>query len=208
MRNIQIKTVILSILCLALCQVSFAQDRSDDLLKRRAAEKVGQFYDYISFIASKQKSLEVRKIYCTKAVRLFFGNGDEFTDEYGNKKEGAMMQITSVNNTIPRTRTVKSYLSALANLGYQDVEITSTDVQDMKVSELKKIGDGVYSCTCYVEQLFSVKRDGVLIPIDTTRKYYKCYVFIEHTEEGDEYIVRLGDVYATETLRGDARQLR
>ena len=43
----------------------------DEMIKRRAAEKVAQMNDYISFMASKKKSVENRKYYKTKALNLY-----------------------------------------------------------------------------------------------------------------------------------------
>lgn len=207
MKIIFFKLVAIIILCMMTCSQINAQNRNE-LLKTRAKEKVKQLYDYVDFVASKKKSLKMRDYYAGKTLNLFIGRGEAYTDENGKSNEGVMMQVTSVNNPTPRTKTVKRYLYDLARLNYSNVKIEATDVADMKVSNLKPIGDGVYVCTCYIVQVFSVLRDGVWRTIDTTHKYIQCYVFVEKTEDGEEYVVRLGNVYATETLPGNALQTR
>ena len=96
---------------------------------------------------------------------------------------------------------MKTYLLNLANLRYSDVVITSTDVSNIKVSSLRKIDEDTYVCTCYFNQTFIGYRDGIPVYKDRTSKYVKCYVYLESTEDGLEYIIRLGDVYATDTER-------
>ena len=78
--------------------------------------------------------------------------------------------------------------------------VTSTDVAEMKVSNLQKIGDGLYTCTVYFYQYFIGKSgDNNVIYKDKTNKRVQCYIIEEETEDGYEYIVLLGDIFADTT---------
>ena len=128
-------------------------------------------------------------------MTLFIGRGYEY-EENGIQKEGVMMQTTSVNRSTVNTTLLRIYFTRLINLRYKIVKITSTDVYDMKVSELKKVNsDGnksLYMCTCYGDN-YEYK--------DITTKRVVCYVEVEKTVDGPEYKLMLGDVEAISTER-------
>ena len=172
----------------------------DEMIKRRAAEKVAQMNDYISFMASKKKSVENRKYYKTKALNLFMGKGYSY-EENGIEKSGVMMEITSVNRTSVSHKLMRDYFDNLISLKYTDVKITSTEIANIKVSNLQQIDENLYVCTCQYDQAFVGYRDGRPIYKDVTTKRIKCYVYAEDTEDGTEFIIMLGDVTALETKR-------
>jgi hypothetical protein len=191
---------------------ALAQTSDEDMLRRRAAEKCAQFNNYVSLIGRKIDNkgravpLATRLYYRETALKLFIANGNEYKEYVGDEEReiaGVMMQTTSVNrpNQKPKNTLMKTYLTNLANLRYSDVVITSTDVSNIKVSSLRKVDEDTYVCTCHFNQTFIGYRDGIPVYKDRTSKYVKCYVYLESTEDGLEYIIRLGDVYATDTER-------
>lgn len=186
-------------LCIVI-SVSAQITDQDEMIKRRAAEKVAQMNDYISFMASKKKSLDTRKYYKTKALNLFFGKGYSY-EENGIEKDGVMMEITSVNRKSVSHKLIRIYFDNLINLKYTDVQITSTEIANIKVSNLQQIDEDLYVCTCQYDQAFVGFRDGRPVYKDITTKRIKCYVKAEDTEDGTEYIIMLGDVTALETKR-------
>lgn len=175
-----------------------------EMLKRRAAEKVGMMNDYIQFMADKKKSLSSRKIYKDKALNLFIGLGNAY-EEDGLTKKGVVMETTSLYRKTPLRRLMRDYFTGLMNLKYTKVDIESTEAAGMKVSNLKKIAeteDGtIYECTCYFDQAFIGYIDGVPQYKDITRKKVTCRIIAEDTVEGEEYTVMLGDVTALDTKR-------
>ena len=86
---------------------------------------------------------------------------------------------------------------------YSKVDIQTTDVADIQVSDLKPVevteNGIVYECTCYFEQAFIGYVDNVPKYKDITRKKVTCRVLAEMTTDGEEYIVTLGDVTALDT---------
>lgn len=175
--------------------------QKEEMLKRRAKEKVGQFCDYVSFIASKKKSLKTRYYYVDKAKNLFLNRGKALFDDDGSMvRDSVIMQVTSLKTKKPRNVYLNKYLPNLANLKYPQVGVTSTDVAEMKVSNLQKIGEGLYMCTVYFYQYFIGKSgDNNVIYKDKTNKRVQCYIIEEETEDGYEYIVLLGDIFADTT---------
>lgn len=201
------KTVLKRIVALQFALLLFlpimGQSSVDEQIKRTAAQRVAQMNDYISFMADKSNDMETRQYYKKQALNLFAGRGYNY-EENGVNKEGVRMEITSVNNTRPRSKLMRVYFNGLINLTYQQVSIQSTELASIKVSNLQKVDNNMYVCTCYFEQVFVGYRDGRAIYKDITRKKVKCYIEIQDVEDGpQEYVVLLGDVQAIDTKRSN-----
>lgn len=170
----------------------------EEMIKRRAAEKVAQMNDYISFMASKKKSTENRKYYKKKALNLFMGKGFSYKED-GVEKDGVMMETSSLNRSSVNHKLMREYFDNLISLKYTEVKITSTEIANIKVSNLQQIDENLYVCTCQYDQAFVGYRDDRPVYKDITTKRIKCYVYAEDTEDGKEYVILLGDVTALET---------
>lgn len=194
-----------AVLCLVLilCSLSAnAQNFNQDAIRKRVAERVRLMNDYISYMANKKNNYDTRQYYRNKALPLFIGKGYSYVQD-GVKREGVLMQTTSTNrpNQPANTQLMRVYFSRLIDLRYSDVVITSTKAENIKVSDLKKIGRNeegnyIYECTCQYEQYFYGYRDGRLIYKDKTTKRISCQIELEETEDGMETVIRLGDVEA------------
>jgi len=205
MRTNCFKLAIATMLAL-VATVTYAQPKQD-LIALRAQQKVKQMTNYIEYMASKEESYEDRMEYRTLALNLFIGHGEPYTLNDATRR-GVYMQITSKLRKKPRERLMKDYFTGLINMRYSKVTIESTDIKDIKVSDLKKVGEHEYECTCTFVQAFCGYRDGRPVYKDITKKRVTCHVLEEETvtvtETGDikteyEYIVLLGDVEALET---------
>lgn len=199
------KRIIFAFFAIMMVTASFAQANVQEVLRIRAAEKVGQLCDYIEFLANPQNEYKTRSYYKTKALNLFINKGEAY-EEDGVYKKGVMMEVTSIWRSKPSRRLMKDYFTGLMNMRYSKVEIESTEVSNIEVSKLQPIDDDTYVCTCYFEQAFCGYRDGVPVYKDITRKKVKCYVIKEKVldDQGGEqieYMVMLGDVTALETRR-------
>ena len=111
------------------------------------------------------------------------------------------MQVTSKNRKSVRTIYIRDYFQNLIKglRSYTDVKIEATEIADIKVSELRQVDTNLWVCTCQYDQTYEGIRDGRLVYRDITTKRIKCYLTAEDTEEGWEYIIKLGDIYAIET---------
>lgn len=201
------KTILRRILVLQFAFLLFlpimGQNTVDEQIKRTAVQRVAQMNDYISFMADKSNDLETRQYYKKQALNLFAGRGYNY-EENGVNKEGVRMEITSVNNTRPRSKLMRVYFNGLINLTYQKVSIQSTELASIKVSNLQKVDNNMYVCTCYFDQVFVGYRDGRPVYKDITRKKVKCYIEVQDVEGGlQEYVVLLGDVQAIDTKRSN-----
>lgn len=200
------KMTIVAIL-MFLTSATYAQSGIEDLIAKRAQQKVKQMTNYIEYMANKQESLNDRREYRTLALNLFIGHGEPYTLNDATRK-GVYMQITSKYRKRPTERLMKDYFTGLINMRYDKVIIESTDIKDIKVSELKKVGENEFECTCTFVQAFCGYRDGRPVYKDITKKRVTCHIFGEETvtvqSNGEiktsyEYIVLLGDVEALET---------
>ena len=181
---------------------AFAQNDADisELMKQRAQQKVAQMNDNISFMADKSKDLNTRNYYKGRALNLFIEKGDPYEEE-GIRNTGVKMETTSVYRKKPLRRLMKDYFTGLVTLRYSKVDIQSTKVHEIEVSDLQKIDDNKYVCTAYFEQIFIGYQDGKPVYKDRTKKKVKVYILAEETIDGQEFIVLLGDVTALETSR-------
>ena len=181
---------------------TFAQSNVgiSELMKQRAQQKVAQMNDNISFMADKPKDYSTRNYYRGRALNLFIERGEPFEEE-GIHNSGVKMETTSIYRKKPSRRLIKDYFTGLVNLRYSKVDIKSTKVHEIEVSDLQKIDDNKYVCTAYYEQVFIGYRDGRPVYKDRTRKKVKVYILAEETIDGQEFIVLLGDVTALDTSR-------
>ena len=199
--------MVLATILLFMASLTYAQSNVEDLIAKRAQQKVKQMTNYVEYMANKDESLEDRKEYRTLALNLFIGHGEPYTLNDTTRK-GVYMQVTSKYRKKPTERLMKDYFTGLINMRYNKVVIESTDVKDIKVSELRKVGENEFECTCTFVQAFCGYRDGRPVYKDITKKRVTCHIFGEETvkvmangeiKTSYEYIVLLGDVEALET---------
>jgi hypothetical protein len=180
-----------------------------------AKQQVAQFTDCLSFIVDKEQTAKNRNEFREDALKLFIGQGkvyyDNVLDKDGNiidkrPHKPVTMEVTSLRNPKPKKKTVAEYLLNLVNLAnqktYRSVSITSTQWHDMKVSQVRKIAEDQYVCDVYFEQIFESRGlENRLIYTDKTTKRVTVYIKILHTDYGDEFVILLGDIQATETKK-------
>ncbi|MBR1476086.1 MAG: hypothetical protein IJ724_10015 [Muribaculaceae bacterium] len=167
-------------------------------LRLRAAEKVGVMNQNITFMGDKNNPIDTRRYYRKQALNLFVGFGYEYTKD-GQYCDGVTMETTSKYRRNKTRKLIRDYFEALIGLRYSQVKIESTDVAAMKVSNLKKVADDEYVCTCTFDQAFCGYRDGRPVYKDITTKRVICHIKLEQTIDGLEAVVMLGDVEALET---------
>lgn len=193
------------VILMSSISVSAKEFDEDNLIQQRAKERVRLMNDYISFMSDKSKSTKTRYYYREKALPLFIGKGFEY-EENGIPKKGVRMQTTSVNRPgVTNILLLRDYFTSLVNLEYSEINITSTEIADIKVSDLKKVDSSnnktLYMCTCQYVQYFRGEYGDGYVYADKTTKRIVCYVEVEDTEDGQEFIIKLGDVEAISTER-------
>ena len=187
-------------------------ERTNSKIAERAREEVGQFTDYLKEIADKKIERKTRLYYKDIALKLFVGEGKAWVEEILNSegtrvvdrvnRKAVTMGVTSLRNPKPRKKTMADYLLGLAEIRYNAVTIETTDWHDMRVSEVRKVGDDKYECTVYFEQVFTSKGpDNIPGYSDRTKKKVTCYIDLVQTDDGLEILVQLGDVTAYETKK-------
>jgi len=169
-----------------------------------AMQKVAQMNDNISFMADKSKYVDTRKYYRQRALNLFIEKGEPF-EEDGIHNSGVKIEISSIHRKKLVRRLMKDYLTGLINLRYSKVDVVSTDIYGISMSELQKIDDNEYVCTaCYVQK-FVGYRDNTPMFSDKTHRKIKIYIHAEETIDDEEFnpscLVYLGDVTASEITR-------
>ena len=85
--------MVLATILLFMASLTYAQSNVEDLIAKRAQQKVKQMTNYVEYMANKDESLEDRKEYRTLALNLFIGHGEPYTLNDTTRK-GVYMQIT------------------------------------------------------------------------------------------------------------------
>lgn len=201
------KLLLTVLLLIGIAHLGVAQSNfvNNEKLKLRAAQKVKEMTDNVARIADKSRSVSARQYLRTKTLVLFINKGEAFKEVYDGgfeiQREGVVMETTSLRCATcdPKKTLMTKYLTNLINLNYSQVKIESTDVASMEVSNLQKINDNEYVCVVYFDQAFVGYRDGRPVYKDITRKSVEVHIVVEETIDGKEYIIRLGDVHASDT---------
>lgn len=196
------KALIIFSLLIVYAFTATAQTNYDAVAKRRAAEKVAQMNDYVSFMSDKNKKLNIRSYYRKKALNLFIGKGYDY-ELNGVHNDGVIMEVSSTRNNTVNKHLIRNYFTNLINLKYSYVKVTCTEVADMKVSDLKLVDadKNMYTCTVQYVQIFEAGRDGVLVYKDRTTKRITCFIQKEEVPGDVEFVVQLGDTKCISTER-------
>lgn len=224
----KLRIILLSLFLSLVCTIVFAQDYSHEVynelddatykkISRRARQEVNLFTDYLSNIVIKSVKPNYRRDKMNDALKLFVGKGEVYytyvLDVNGNpidtiKHDPVKMQVTSLRDKAPRNLILKEYLCKLVEQANKknsiSVTIKTTKWQNMKASEIRKLEDGKYVLDVYFEQTYIRSTRERLIYADKTTKRVTCYIDIIETDLGTEFIVRLGDIEATDTQAYDA----
>ena len=186
------------------------------LLQQRAKECVRQMNTYISSMTKKQSrdnngelhpTLQDRQDSKMAALELFLENGDSIMLSNGVKGAPALMETTSRNSSgrvISTTRPVKIYFKRLIDLiiggKYTDVTITSTDIENMDVTNIVQVGNR-YQCVVTYTQDFIGRRGEISAYADRTKKQIVVWFVFYDSPWGREIVPRLGDISCKETQR-------
>lgn len=199
------KKGILTFVIILSATLAYAQPNNEDAMTIRVVQKVKQLTDYINYMADKNMPIEDRLEYRQAALNLFIGQGESYI--VNGSPRGVYILITSKYHKKPVVRLMKDYFTGLVNLRYNKVNIVSVEVvNDIKVSELKKVGEKEYECTCTISA-FCGFHDGKPIYKKIPNKRVTCRIFEEEairisssgqTDKEVKYTVGLGDVEAIE----------
>lgn len=185
-------------------QTSDLSESDMEALKEQAKNKVDQFNDYISYIASKRKYKNAaeqaedsknKDAHIEEACKLFIGGGRQSKDNYGNVIPAPQMEtsIKRRNGTIYiRTRPIPDYLREMKNKNYTELIVKSSDAHF--TSEAKKVGDNEYEMTLSYAQIYIGKRGEVEVYVDKTQKTIKVYVKRYVIDGRTKWQVLLGSV--------------
>lgn len=170
-----------------------------DLITRQVQMKFDLLNECISNMADRNNSLQDRLNCKTQALSLFIANGDSYLDD-GIYKDGAIIETISLYRQKPIRRLIRDYFDGLTHNKYSKVEISTTQVFEIDVSDLKRIEENLYEASICYEQFFISKgyQDRKL-SIERTIKNLNVYIFTEETNFGTEHIIKFGDIIGYET---------
>lgn len=169
-----------------------------EMFRTEVRNRTNRFQMYLTFIGTKKNDMKTKQAYIKQALKLFIGKGEDYEDAYGNLQPAVGME-TTIKNKYRNTKswqTTKQYLNRLAELIYNEIEITWVDT--CRVSNFYKVKDGLYSATVTVSQRFAGYRDNGSYT-DTTVKNIEIFLEEYLTPVGKRYRILFGDIEAIET---------
>ena len=162
-----------------------------EIFRTEVKNRVNRFQMYLTFIGSKKNDRNTKAAYVKETLKLFIGQGEKYTDTYGNVQPAVRMQLSDVKSGRKYWRETKTYLNNLIGLPYQKLEITAMDT--CRVGEFYKVRDGLYMTTVYIKQRFDASTDSRHI-VNYDEKCISVYLKEEITSVGGIYRVLFGDI--------------
>lgn len=183
-------------------QVSDLSESDIQAFKDRVGEVIDMFQNNLSILGGKKYSQRVKQTYKKSVLKLFIGEGQEYTDPNGQYREGVSMQVSSVRNgkEVKRKTPLVTYLDNLIKLPYAEVRLSKADTY--RISNIYKVGDH-YEATATIFQRFEgfVGKEMRKVYRDVTQKNIKVYIIPENDYVlGQHWSVRLGDIEVMETM--------
>lgn len=202
---------ILSILIMLLFTTFTVQAQVNDLsekdiqaFKDRVGEVIDMFQNNLSILGGKKHSQKVKAVYKKSALKLFIGEGQPYTDPDGNKRNGVLVQVSSIRNgnTTKHNILLPTYLDNLIKLPYAEVKLTQADTY--RISNIYKVGNH-YEATATIFQRFEgymgLGKEMRKKYSDVTQKNIKVYIIPENDYVlGQHWSVRLGDIDVIDTV--------
>lgn len=172
--------------------------------KDRVGEVIDMFQNNLSILGGKKHSQKVKAVYKKSALKLFIGEGQPYTDPDGNKRNGVLVQVSSIRNgnTTKHNILLPTYLDNLIKLPYAEVKLTQADTY--RISNIYKVGNH-YEATATIFQRFEgymgLGKEMRKKYSDVTQKNIKVYIIPENDYVlGQHWSVRLGDIDVIDTV--------
>lgn len=205
---------IFSILLVCAVVTNTTAQNTDKHLESHTKEKIAMMNRYIAYMADPRNSESTRFAYREEAQNMFINECNKFTEiiEYKNgerdtiQREGVAIQVTSPLRNTPQIKLIKDYFRGLIKLNYKSVKIGSTDIADIRISNLQPYGEDengnpLYVCSIFFDQVFiGVTPEGRKYQ-DIAHKWVVCNVQVDEVldettgETHKEYMYSLGDVH-------------
>lgn len=189
-----------------------AQDLSDDQQKdiqARVIQATEEFQYRLSAIANKKLSHAVRKEHVYNTLKLFIGNGEQYS--YSDEKEretaarsGVKIQLSDHFGKYKKSQLLKKFIYNIYNpdtgkSSYQYNNICIEAVDAVVCDNILKVDDHHYECTAYYHTKILERRTGdrtkCSIRLSESRKIH-CYIQSIESPAGETlFEVKLGDIY-------------
>lgn len=191
--------------CLLIMNIfpsAFAQQptQSDfEAIHAEVGHMIERFERNVAYIGSKNSGETGKDTYIKSTLRLFIGDGKEYTDSYGNTWPAPHMQVSSTRTTTPINRTIPDYLNRLRGLTYAKVQITSAD--HYTLTNIYKVGDHYEAVATIYQKFCGYYSDGLRRYCDVTQKSIRVYIERITEYEGTRWKIRFGDIDVIDTQK-------
>ncbi len=199
----QLKTITLALIVAILgVATSSAQEMTGEKVCNKLQDKVQILNDYLSLLARKDRSADIKRHYMNQALALFVNNGEPFSVD-SVKYDGAYISTKSAYRNKPVKRKVKDYLQGVMDLRYTPIDLSAVKIPALPVmmdsKSLVKCGNNLYRFTALITRELAGYIDGTPVYKDITPYEYPVFIGMEGTANGKEYVVYLGDIEVEET---------
>lgn len=180
---------------------SAAQELTGEIVSNKLQEKAQILNDCLSFLAQKDRSVDIKKHYMDQALHLFVNKGEPFSVDSTNY-EGSFILTKSAYRNKPVKRKIKDYLQGVMDLRYTPIDISAIKIPALPAvidnKSFVKCGDSLYKYTTLITRELAGYIDGTPVYKDITPFEYSVFIGVKDTIDGREYIFYLSDIEVEE----------
>lgn len=197
----QLKIILLILAFKLLGTTVTAQELTGEIVSRKLQDKAHILNDYLTFIAQKDRSSDIKKHYIEQALSLFVNNGEPFCAD-SVKYNGAYIVTKSAYRNKPVTRKMKDYLQGVMDLRYTPIDLSTIKIPALPAiidnNSFVKCGNNLYKLTMTITRELAGYIDGTPVYKDIQPFEYSIYIWMKETIDGKEYKIYLSDIEVVE----------
>lgn len=176
---------------------SAAQELTGEIITNRLQEKAQILNDYISFLAQKDRSADIKKHYMNQALNLFVNRGEPFNTDSTNF-EGSFILTKSAYRNKPVKRRVKDYLQGVMDLRYAPIDLSALKIPTLPglidSKSFVKCGYDLFRFSTMITRELAGYIDDTPVYKDITPFEYSIYIGLEDSINGKEYVIYLSEI--------------
>lgn len=200
MKRLKVTTHILALAIIGVVS-AFGQGLTGEVVSNKLQEKAQILNDCLSFLAQRDRSVDIKSHYMNQALGLFVNNGEPFSVD-STKYEGAYIITKSAYRNKPVKRKIKDYLQGVMDLRYTPLDLSAIKIPALPTlidsKSFVKCGDNLYRFSTMITREFAGYIDGTPVYKDITPYEYSIYMGMKDTIDGKEYVIYLDSIEVEE----------
>lgn len=200
MKRLKVTTLILALAIIGVVS-AFGQELTGEVVSNKLQEKAQILNDCLSFLAQKDRSVDIKSYYMNQALGLFVNNGEPFSYD-STIYNGAYIITKSAYRNKPVKRKIKDYLQGVMELRYTPLDLSAIKIPALPTlidsERFVRCGDNLYRFSTLITREFAGYIDGTPVYKDITPFIYSIYIGMKNSIDGKEYEIYLDSIEVEE----------